>query len=177
MTPLSKPKPKLTLTHVLFFLYCLFIVWAVLFKTSFSLSEFRDMLFSHPRTLNLIPFYYDCDVSIRFHISEVLMNTVLFFPFGVYLKMLDIPSRKAIVSGLLLSFALEFCQFAFALGSSDITDLITNTLGTASGVCLYLLTLNLFKNKKKINTILSVLALTATILLGLLLLLLYLANR
>ncbi|MBQ9996772.1 MAG: VanZ family protein [Clostridia bacterium] len=173
MTPLSKP--KLTLTHALFSLYFLFIVWTVLFKNSFSFNEIQAL--TRPRTLNLIPFYYDCDVSIRFHISEVLMNTVLFFPFGVYLKMLDIPSRKAIVSGLLLSFALEFCQFAFALGSSDITDLITNTLGTASGVCLYLLTLNLFKNKKKINTILSVLALTATILLGLLLLLLYLANR
>ncbi len=175
MTPLSKP--KLTLTHVLFFLYCLFIVWAVLFKTSFSLSEFRDMLFSRSRTFNLIPFYYDCDVSIRFHISEVLMNAVLFFPFGVYLKMLDLPARRAILSGFLLSLTLELCQFAFALGAADITDLITNTLGTASGVCLYLLALNLFRNKTKINKILSVLALTATVLLGLLLLLLYLANR
>ena len=177
MKSLSQPKPKLTLTHALFFLYCLFIVWAVLFKTSFSLSEFRDMLFSRPRTLNLIPFYYDCDVSVRFHISEVLMNTVLFFPFGVYLKMLDFPARRAILSGFLLSLALELCQFAFALGAADITDLITNTLGTAAGVCLYLLTLKLFRNKTKINKILSVLALTATILLGLLLLLLYLANR
>lgn len=176
MTPLSKP--KLTLTHVLFFLYCLFIVWTVLFKNAFSFREILEMIQSaRPRTFNLIPFYYDCDVSIRFHISEVLMNAVLFFPFGVYLKMLDLPVRKAILSGFLLSFVLEFCQFAFALGAADITDLITNTFGTASGVCLYLLALNLFRNKTKINKILSVLALTATILLGLLLLLLYLANR
>jgi len=173
----TSPKTRFTLTHILFFLYCFFIVWAVLFKTSFSLSEFQDMLFSRPRTLNLIPFYYDCDVSIRFHISEVLMNAVLFFPFGVYLKMLDLPSHRAILSGFLLSFVLELCQFAFALGAADITDLITNTLGTASGVFLYLLVLKLFRNKTKINKILSVLALTATILLGLLLLLLYLANR
>ena len=173
----TSSKPRFTLTHILFFLYCFFIVWAVLFKTSFSLSEFRDMIFSRPRTLNLIPFYYDCDVSIRFHISEVLMNAVLFFPFGVYLKMLDIPTRKAILTGFLLSFALELCQFAFALGAADITDLITNTSGTAAGVCLYLLALKLFRNKTKINKVLSVLALTATILLGLLLLLIGLANR
>ncbi len=171
----NSKKLKITLPHVLFFLYCLFILWTVVFKNSFSFREIPAMI--RPRSLNLIPFYYDNEISVRFHIKEVLMNAVLFFPFGVYLKMLDIPSRKALLSGFLLSLTLELCQLAFALGACDITDLITNTLGTAAGVCLYLLIVKLFKNRAKVNKVLCILALTATILLGLLLLLLYLANR
>lgn len=168
-------KLKFTLTHILCFLYCLFIVWTVLFKNTFSFSEILEM--TRPRSINFLPFYYDEELSLRFHLWEVLMNAVLFFPFGVYLKMLDIPSRKAILSGFLFSLILELCQLAFALGACDITDLITNTSGTAAGVCLYLLIVKLFQNRTKINKILCILALTATILLGLLLLMLYLASR
>lgn len=171
----SFSKPKFTLTHVLFALYCLFIVWTVLFKNTFSFHELSDMI--RPRSLNLIPFYYDCEISVRFHIQEVLMNAILFFPFGVYLKMLDIPVRKSILYGFLFSLALELGQLAFALGACDITDLITNTSGTAAGVCLHLLTVRLFKNQANVNKIFRILALTATILLGLLLLMLYLANN
>ena len=105
------------------------------------------------------------------------MNAVLFFPFGVYLKMLDIPTRKAILYGFSFSLLLELGQLAFALGACDITDLITNTSGTATGVCLYLLTVRLFKNQANVNKVFRILALTATILLGLLLLMLYLANN
>lgn len=168
------PKCRFSLTHILFFLYCLFIVWAVLFKTSFSLSEISEM--TRTRSLNLIPFYYDCDISVRFHITEVLMNAVLFFPFGIYLQMLDTAMGKSILYGFLLSLLLELGQFVFALGACDITDLITNTAGTASGVFLHLLLVRLFKNRTKVNRIFSVLALTATILLALLLTMLYLAN-
>ena len=168
---------QFTLTHILFFLYCLFIVWCVLFKTAFSFRELLEMFQSdRPRNLNLIPFYYECDISVRFHIQEVLMNVVLFFPFGVYLKMLDIPLRRSVLTGFLFSLTLEFCQFAFALGACDITDLITNTSGTAAGICLYLLTVRLLKNQAKANKLFRILALTATILLGLFLLMLYLAN-
>lgn len=173
----SRSEPKFTLTHALFLLYCLFIVWTVLFKNAFSFREILDM-FQHDRsrTFNLIPFYYDCEISIRFHIWEVLMNTLLFFPVGVYRKMLDIPSRKAILSGFVLSFVLELCQLIFAVGACDITDLITNTAGTAAGVCLYSLVLFLSGNRRTVNRVFRILALTATILLGLLLLMLFLAN-
>ncbi len=168
-------KSRFSLTHILFFLYCLFIVWTVLFKNAFSFSEILEM--TRPRSINFLPFYYDEELSLRFHLWEVLMNAVLFFPFGVYLKMLDLPSRKAILSGLLFSLILELGQLAFALGACDITDLITNTSGTAAGIVLHLLAVKLFKNPAKVNKVFCILALTATILLGLLLLMLYLANR
>ncbi len=170
----NPPKPKFTLVYILCFLYCAFIVWCVLFKSSFSFSEIQELI--RPRSMNFIPFFYDEEISIRFHIQEVLMNAVLFFPFGVYLKMLDIGTGKSIFCGFLLSLTLELCQLLFALGACDITDLITNTSGTAAGVCLYLLTVMLFKNQAKVNKVFCILALTATILLGMLILMLYLAN-
>ena len=168
---------KLTLTHILFFLYCLFIVWTVVFKSPFTFREIAEMFQSgRPRSLNLIPFYYDCDISIRFHINEVLLNVLLFFPFGVYLKMLDIPIRRAVLTGFLLSLTMEFCQFAFALGACDITDIITNTAGTAAGILLYHLALLLFKDRRKLHKILRILASSATVLLGILILMLFLGN-
>jgi len=170
----SRSKPKFPLTRILFILYCFFIVWTVLFKNAFSFREILEM--TRTRSLNLIPFYYDCEISPLFHIQEVLSNAVLFFPFGVYRKMLNIPARKAILSGFLFSVVLELGQLLFAVGACDITDLITNTAGTAAGVCLYVLLLKLLKNPEKLNKIFRILALTATILLGLLLLMLYLAN-
>lgn len=168
-------KSKIHLSHILFILYCLLIVWIVVFKTSFSFREIESLV--KPRSINLIPFYYDEEVSTRFHLREVLLNVILFLPFGVYLKMLDTVSRKAVLYGFFFSAAMELCQFTFGLGAADITDLITNTLGTAAGVCMYAILLKLFKNKAKVDRVLSLLALTATILLGLLFLLLYLANR
>lgn len=168
---------QFTLTHILFFLYCLFIVWCVLFKTAFTFREILEMFQSgRPRSLNLIPFYYDCDISIRFHINEVLLNVLLFFPFGVYLKMLDIPIRRAVLTGFLFSLTMEFCQFAFALGACDITDIITNTAGTAAGILLYHLALLLFKDRRKLHKILRILASSATVLLGILILMLFLGN-
>ena len=168
---------QFTLTHILFFLYCLFIVWCVLFKTAFTFREILEMFQSgRPRSLNLIPFYYDCDISVRFHINEVLLNVLLFFPFGVYLKMLDTPTRRAVLTGFLFSLTMEFCQFAFALGACDITDLITNTAGTAAGVLLYHLALLLFKDRWKLHKILRILASSATVLLGILILMLFLGN-
>lgn len=173
MTTLGKP--RISLLQILFFLYCLFILWTVVFKNTFSVREIAELV--RPRSLNLIPFYYDCSVSVRFHIREVLLNILLFFPFGVYLKMLDIPSRRAVLTGFLFSLGMELCQLIFALGACDITDLITNTTGTAAGVLLYHLALLLFKNRRMLHKILLILASSATVLLGILLLMLFLANR
>lgn len=175
VTVMEFRKSKLHLPYVLFVLYCLLIVWVVVFKTSFNFREIE--FFARPRSINLIPFYYDEEISTRFHLWEVLMNAILFAPFGVYLKILDTPSRKSILYGFFFSLALELFQFTFALGAADITDLITNTLGTAAGICFYAVISKIFKNKEKVNKGLCLVALTATLLLSTLIFLLYLANR
>lgn len=69
---------------------------------------------------------------------EVAMNVVIFAPFGVYLGILA-PSLRVAASAALFaatSVVLEVAQFVFALGSSDVTDVIVNTAGGLAGLGL-----------------------------------------
>ena len=61
----------------------------------------------------------------------------MFIPLGLYLAILGLNCQKAVVIGTALSIALEVLQYIFGVGASDITDVITNTLGTAVGAGTY----------------------------------------
>ena len=167
-------KRKLTVIHILFAIYCLLMVWIILFKLSISPAEVQAL--ARPRNINWIPFYYEELSGTRFHRTEILNNLAVFVPFGLYLNMLGMKNGRAVLAGFLFSFTLELCQFVFQLGSSDVTDLITNTLGTLVGIVLYAGLLRLVRSRKKANRILTVLALAATILLLALLALLIVMN-
>ena len=104
------------------------------------------------------------------------MNVVIFIPFGTFLKMFDLPAGKIILSGFLFSFSMELLQFALAIGAGDITDLITNTAGTAAGVCIYLLMRKIFADKARTDRIIQVTAAAFLVLFSVLALLLYIAN-
>jgi glycopeptide antibiotics resistance protein len=69
---------------------------------------------------------------------EMAGNVALFVPFGVYLAALT-PWRWPARIGLMaaVSAALELTQYVFALGRTDITDVIDNTLGGLLGLALY----------------------------------------
>lgn len=163
---------KLNMTNVLFGIYCLLLIWIILFKLSFTFTEIR-LLFGN-RSVNMIPFYYENKVAYQFR--EVLENVIIFIPFGLYLKMLMVGTKKGIVYGFAFSVGLEVCQFLFAMGASDITDILTNTFGTILGVTSYEVLKRCFPNKDRINNILNILGLVATILFILLAIVLFLAN-
>ena len=74
------------------------------------------------------------------------------------------------------SFVMEAGQYIFRLGSSDITDLITNTLGTIAGVILYALLLRIFRNREKVDRILIVVSFIGILLFVCLALVLMIAN-
>lgn len=166
-------KRKPNATRIILILYCLILIWIVLFKMAISFSEIP--WFARTRSVNYIPFYYDNDVG-RFHIKEIVMNVLIFAPFGIYLKMLDLSSKKTILSGFIFSFVLELFQFVLAIGASDITDIITNTTGTAIGICLYILAKRIFADKAKTDRVINVLASIAILLFLTLALLLFIAN-
>ena len=153
-------KKKISLTHILFGVYCILLIWIILFKLSASLEDIK-MMAGH-RVVNLIPFYYDNEVSM--HLSEVIENLLIFIPFGLYLCMLGMGLGKSVLTGFIFSLTMELCQYAFAIGGSDITDIITNTLGTLIGATLYLVLTLIFKNKVKLNKVLNILALIVTLL-------------
>lgn len=161
---------KITIT--LFGAYILLLIWIILFKTSFTASAIIDL--SKERSINLIPFYYPAQVN--FHLREVIANVLIFVPLGIYLKMLDTNSKKTILYGFIFSALLEVSQFIFKIGAFDITDIITNTIGTILGVFGYLLLEKVFKNKEKIDDVLRMIALVVTILFSLLMVLLITSN-
>lgn len=165
---------KLNMIEILFVIHCILMVWIILFKFSLSINDIIGL--DKIRNINLIPFYYYNEVGFDFHLKEIIENLLIFVPFGIYLKMLNKDNNRIILYGFAFSFVLEVCQFIFKLGATDITDLITNGLGTVIGVYIYVLLEKIFKNKEKINKVLKILALILTIMLCLLLLLLILSN-
>lgn len=167
-------KRKLNLTAVIFVIYSILLLWVVLFKLSFSIDDIRSL--AGERSFNFIPFYYDNEVNVRFHMKEVMLNFVIFAPFGFYLKMLDAPTLRAFVCGLASCITLEVIQFAFGIGAFDVTDIITNTAGCIAGVCACLLATKLFKNEKRLYKTVNVMMLIAFFLFALLAAVLIVAN-
>ncbi|WP_201391036.1 VanZ family protein [Ktedonobacter sp. SOSP1-85] len=130
-----------SLSKTLLALYLLILLWLVLFKFSFNLSSVLDY---QTRSLNLIPF---ADSSL----GEMIDNFVVFIPFGlllsVNLKRANIWRRLAFIC--IFSLAAEIIQFVFAIGATDITDVITNTAGGFLGLILYDLSNKYVDNEKR----------------------------
>ena len=126
----------------LFAVYLAVLVYVVLFKAQPDVSALQF------RSLNLIPFTQMISVRGRFGFDFV-MNVLVFAPFGVYMTMLW--SKRSILLRLLPIFAVsllfEILQYIFALGASDINDLISNTLGGLLGIGAYALAKKMFKEK------------------------------
>ena len=75
-----------------------------------------------------------------------------------------------------MSLSYEIIQYIFAIGASDITDLIGNTLGGICGIFVYMIIRCLFKNDKKINKILNILASIGTVIVVFALMILVVVN-
>ena len=152
-----------SLAKALLAMYLLILVWLVLFKFTLDLSPILDY---QTRSLNLIPF---AGLS-RNNLRETIYNFVVFIPFGlllsVNLKRANFWRRLAIILGF--SLAAEITQFVFAIGITDITDVITNTAGGFLGLILYDL-LNTVVDTKKLDRSIVI---AGTILLALFVLLL-----
>jgi glycopeptide antibiotics resistance protein len=118
------------LSRTIFAAYLLILVWLVLFK--FSYDPFGVIRDFQTRSLNLIPF-------TRAHKSEMISNLVAFIPFGVMLgiNFKQVLFRYKIAVIFAFSLAVEIIQYALAIGVSDITDLIMNTVGGLLGLAAY----------------------------------------
>jgi len=90
-------------------------------------------------------------------LREIADNILLFIPFGIYISVLrsEWPLLKRVLSAAALSLAFEVVQFIFALGRTDVTDLLGNTLGGVIGICIYALALRILKERtfKAVNII------------------------
>ena len=137
-------KKEQKITFVLLVIYLIILTWIILLKTQFSFSAL-----GHYRSVNLIPFAGSVVINGKVDLDEILNNFIMFIPVGLYLGMMmpkSSPLRKiAPIFGLSLLY--EVIQFIYAIGASDITDLIMNTLGGAAGIFLVFLITKLLKEK------------------------------
>ena len=94
--------------------------------------------------LILIPLYSFCEaIKQPEHYRSMLMNVFLFEPIGLALPfvLLGKLKKKTVITicfGFGLSLIVESIQYGFALGRTEIDDVICNTLGCALGTVAYL---------------------------------------
>ena len=147
----EKPKyPVLTVT--VFVLYCLILVWIVLLKLAVTPEQLRWLVCG--RSIDWIPFRsIQSAPNLRVAGEEVLLNGAVFIPLGLLLSLLGRPRRLIgrIAVGFLVSLAFELIQYAFAIGVSDVTDLIMNTLGTLIGCLVFFGAKKLFRGRTELT--------------------------
>ncbi|MDD2978662.1 MAG: VanZ family protein, partial [Hespellia sp.] len=123
-----------SLTVILFLIYLVMLTWLILLKMSVSIKDLGGF-----RSVNLIPFAGSMVINGRISVREIVYNILVFVPFGVYLSMLmpkmQVWKRIAVMAGVSLLF--ETLQFVLAIGASDITDFIGNSLGGAIGILVF----------------------------------------
>lgn len=143
--------------HIIYkiaFIFSFLVYLAGLLKLTLFKYFPVSMLFSSERfyltpSLNLIPFA-DWNIAQGGMIRDIILNVILFVPFGFLLAMRRSEKRIRITTVLvpfIFSILIEAFQYMFASGVTDITDVISNTLGAFLGALLYFLFYVIFQRK------------------------------
>lgn len=149
------------LTEILFLIYLLALVWIIVFKMEFSLSDINGM-----QNINLDPYSAPARIDGVIVYEEIYFNILAFVPLGLYLGILFKKWNvyQNIIVFLLLSLSFEVIQYIFSIGASDITDVINNVLGGILGMLFYKI-LNFFiKDKHYAHKLINIFAAIGTVL-------------
>ncbi|MBR0135345.1 MAG: VanZ family protein, partial [Clostridia bacterium] len=105
-----------------------------------------------PFKLNPIPFVHLLEYdSKKEMLLNVMGNTAMFIPIGVILPIIYKKLNtfwKVIGVGALISLCIEIIQLPFFERTSDVDDLLLNTLGVAIGCLIYKLVLKPIKRRR-----------------------------
>nr|WP_300351266.1 VanZ family protein [Clostridium sp.] len=164
------------LFFISFIFYGLFLLWTILFKYVAPLNVFsssREIFF---RGVNFIPF--NDILNGNYNKFDIIGNVILFIPFGIYIPMLFRISSiyKNIVIFALISLFFEVSQYVFYLGASDVTDIITNTIGGILGLGIYLILKKIFKDEGRIKFFVAICSILVMIFVGFYLIMIILNN-
>ena len=134
-------------TQYLFVAYLFLLSWCILLKFETQLENI--VFFRDTRVINWIPFAQPTIVNGEVVEAEMVLNLLFFVPLGLCLPLIksNWSYRKVIALGFLLSLLYESLQFALAIGMSDVTDLLLNTLGVCLGLLLYQLSLKILASQ------------------------------
>ncbi len=141
-----KSKKVLSLLFILVAVtYFLVLCRGLLFKYVRPWEVFSDERYFYTG-YNLVPFNGS---GLDFRI-DLIINTILFMPFGFMISMKskhNIKSFLYLLIPLASSFIFEFTQYLFKLGAADVTDIIMNTVGSLIGFAVYYVWFKLKGNK------------------------------
>lgn len=128
------------LMNLIFILYILFLGYLTLFSHYYGRESFH-------RTLNLIPFktilgFFNSSYKLKpeIIITNIFGNIVAFIPMGLVLPIIFrlINRFKRIFYIVLLStLTIEIFQYILGVGTTDIDDILLNTVGGMIGFGLY----------------------------------------
>lgn len=128
----SLRKDKRALVVALFVTYVVLLTWIVVWKLEVPFVGAGGL-----RHIKLVPFAASGENTASEPL-EIVVNFLLFVPFGVYLALLapvwSFWTRAGAIVGA--SLILETAQYALAVGSSDVTDIVVNTVGGLTGLAL-----------------------------------------
>ena len=159
------------LTIGLSVVYIIMLTWLILFK---FVTNFKDL--PQLRSINLVPFRESVIVNGRIDFDEIIYNILVFVPMGIFVCILK-PNWtfiQKVLPEFIFSLIFEVLQYIFAIGASDITDVIGNTLGGVIGIGAFAVIEKMAKDKT--IKIINILALICFILMSLLLIILTVAN-
>lgn len=123
----KKDKPLSLIRTILLFVFSYYIIGILTMTGIGKLHSFSPRLVLTPS-----------EDLIKLTIDTIL-NVILFLPLGFFLPLMYKNFKnvgKVVLTGFLLSLSIEIVQM-FGRGSTDVNDLITNTLGTILGYLFY----------------------------------------
>lgn len=124
--------PARVLLGILFAVYLILLIWLVIWKLEVPSLETGGL-----RALKLVPFVASSGYAASAPL-EVIGNIVVFVPLGFYLGLLasTLPWWRAAGVIAVASVLMETTQYVLAVGRSDVTDVVANTLGGVIGLAL-----------------------------------------
>jgi glycopeptide antibiotics resistance protein len=157
---------KLTMT--LFIIYLIALLWILVFKLGVRFAYMEN------RRVNLIPFREPLILNGKIDLGEMILNTVIFIPLGIYAGILFERWNfgKKVFLFFLTSLTIEMLQFIFRVGAFDITDIITNTFGGIVGLMIFKTIEKVFNNTSRAKKFINIISAIGTVIMTLLLLLL-----
>lgn len=116
---------------LLFAVYLFLLIWLAVFKLHAPFIGRDDM-----RGIKLIPFAPIDGFGLNSPL-EMMGNGAVFIPFGIYLGTLVSWRPWAMVLAIAgTSLTVEVSQYVLAVGASDVSDVILNTIGGVVGVAI-----------------------------------------
>ena len=127
--------------HTVLYIYICIILMLTLMPI---ITNLPNIFSGFSAEINFHPFI-DWQLQRGSYLTESLLNISLFIPFGFLIqKTLRLKPLSAIMIGMIFSISIEVLQPLISTNRvGDISDVITNTVGTCIGILLY----QLYKHK------------------------------